>query len=320
MSPTKVIFDTDPGVDDAMALLLLHMHPAIELIGITTVLGNATIEQTTFNALYLAQRFAIAAPVARGAGQPLARAASAPPHYVHGRNGMGDIELPPQLDVTAVAQPAHRLIIELVRQHPHAVTIVAVGRMTNLALALQDDPEIAGLVHSVVIMGGGFGRNGTNGNVSPVAEANIAGDPEAADLVFGAAWPVTVVGLDVTQMVRMDHAYFTALQAQGGAAGAFIWDISRFYTAFYGQRAGIDGCYVHDSSAVAYVIDPGLFTTQRGTLRVVAGGIADGQTILKPEGQQFPPGPWDGRPVQTICIGVDAPAVLELYRRTICGE
>ena len=324
MPPTKVIFDTDPGVDDAMALLFLHLHPAIDLVGVTTVLGNATIEQTTFNALYLKQRFAIPAPVARGAGQPLLRDADEPPTFVHGHNGLGDIALPERLAVAAIEQTAHRLIIDTVRQNPHQITIVAVGRMTNLALALQEAPDIAGLVREVVIMGGGFGRNGagrhsTGGNVTPVAEANIHGDPEAADMMFGAAWPITVVGLDVTLQVRMDDAYLAVLRDQGGEAGRFIWDISRFYTAFYSARAGIEGCFVHDSSAVAYLIDRSLFRTERGGIRVVSGGIADGQTILAPEGQSFAPGAWDGRPVHSVCFGVDAPAVLDLYRRTIIG-
>jgi inosine-uridine nucleoside N-ribohydrolase len=315
MPKLKVIFDTDPGIDDAMALLLLARHPDIELIGVTTVFGNGGIETVTRNALYLKDRFGFAAPVARGADRPY-HGSEVPPAtaHVHGHNGLGDIALPERIAATVDPRPAHQLIIDLIRANPHAVTLIAVGRMTNLALALETAPDIAGLVKDVVVMGGGFGFNGHMGNVSPVAEANIFGDPVAADIAFGASWPVVIIGLDVTKEVTMTNAYVAELAAHGGEDGRFVAAIAGHYARFYQDREGIDGFFVHDASAVTYAIHPEYFATVRGEIRVVPDGIAKGQTIIRREGQKFPPGAWDDRPLQTICTGVQAGRVLALYR------
>lgn len=321
MAKLKVIYDTDPGVDDAMALLLLARHKDVDLIGITTCFGNATIETTTRNALYLKQLFGIAAPVSRGAPGPLAEdAASEPPTFVHGDNGLGNIPIP-EVTATADPRPAAQLIIDLVRANPGEVTIIAVGRMTNLALAMRLDPGIVPLVKSVSVMGGAFGRNGHGGNVTPVAEANISGDPTAADVVFGAGWPLTIVGLDVTHESVMTDDYMKALARDAGRDGQFLWDVSRFYAGFYtstGQTRS--GFAVHDSSAVAYALHPEFFTVERGAVRVVSEGIARGQTILRPEGYFDHARDWDGRPSVNVCVGVDAAAFLKFYRDTVLGN
>ncbi|MBN9025918.1 MULTISPECIES: nucleoside hydrolase [Kaistia] len=316
MSKIKVIFDTDPGVDDAMALLFLKHSPEIELVGITTTLGNGTIATTTRNALYLVERFGIDVPVAQGPATPLVGPAGDPPHYVHGHNAIGDIELPETIARTVDPRPAHRLIIDLIRENPGEIAIVAVGRMTNLALALREAPEIAGLVKQVVIMGGAFGFHGNHGNVTPAAEANIAGDPLAADEVAGGSWPVTWVGLDVTQRTQLSTEYLEALAKDGGEAGRFIWDITRVYVAYH-HAAGVENMFVHDSSAVAYLLDPTLFTTRSGAIRVITEGMAVGQTIQKPDSHRFPPGDWDNRPSHRICTEVDSERFKALYRQTI---
>ncbi|QTF93798.1 nucleoside hydrolase [Halomonas sp. BM-2019] len=314
--PAKVIFDTDPGVDDAMALLFLHRHPAIELLGITTVHGNASIDTTTRNACYLAERFAIEVPIAQGAREPLALPKSAPPAMVHGDDGLGNVGQSFTPSREPDPRPAYRWIIDTVRAHPGEVTLVAVGPLTNLGLALKEDPAIAELVKAVVIMGGAFGVDGQGGNVTPAAEANIHGDPLAADLVFTAPWPVTAVGLDVTHRVLMRNADFARLRDQGGEDGEFMWAISRHYVDFYSQREAIDGCYVHDSSAVAYVIDPSLFTLRSGPVRAVCDGLAMGQTLQRPDDRDFPPGDWDGHPSQRVCVDVDAERLLALFLDT----
>lgn len=314
----KVIFDTDPGIDDAMALLFLAASPEVELIGITTTFGNGTIETTTRNALYLAQRFGIEAPVARGAGAPLVGAPADPPDFVHGGNGLGEVALPESIAREPDPRPAHKLIIDLVRANPGEVEIVAVGRMTNLALALREDPAIAALVKQVVIMGGAFGVNGVLGNVTPAAEANIWGDPLAADEVTGASWPLTMVGLDVTQQTRMPTPYLRALANEAGEMGQFIWEISRFYEDFH-LKGGVDSIFVHDSSAVAFLLSPDLFQTRRGAIRVVSEGLAFGMTIQKPADVVYPPGDWDGRPEHRICVSVDPDGLRRLYRSTLQG-
>ena len=311
----KVIFDTDPGIDDAMALLFLHRHPQIDLIGITTVFGNAPIGFTTRNAQFLAQEWGISAPVAKGAGVTFdpARPEGHWPTFIHGENGLGDIDIPETVDHPLDPQPAHQFIIDTVRAQPGEVTLVAVGRMTNLALALKTDPDFAALVKEVIVMGGAFD---VNGNTSPAAEANIHGDPEAADLVFTAPWRVTVVGLDVTLKTVMTSGYLAEMAVTGGKPVQLLSDISQFYIDFYKHRVG-DGMVVHDSCACVYLVAPELFKTRSGPIRVVCGGIADGQTIQKPDGRRFPPGDWDGHPSQFVCTDIQADRVLEVIRAAI---
>jgi inosine-uridine nucleoside N-ribohydrolase len=316
MPKHKVIFDTDPGVDDAMALLYIHFHPAFELLGVTTVLGNADVEITTRNALYLKQRFAIPAPVAKGAGEPIKKKAHKTATHVHGSDGMGDAGISLTVDVAPDPRPAWRFIVDTVKAHPHEVTIIAVGRMTNLALALRHEPGIAKLVKAVSIMGGAFGINGHSGNVTPVAEANIIGDPDAADEILTAPWPVAVIGLDVTHETVMTPDYLQKLREVGGDAGAFMWDISRNYEKFYRERAGLAGIACHDSLAVAYVIEPGWFTTRRGPVRVATEGVAIGQTIQHHQKREFPGSPWEGHPAQTVAIAVDSRRFLDHYLDT----
>lgn len=312
MSRHKVIFDTDPGIDDAMALLFLHHHPDIDLVGITTVLGNASIETTTRNALFMKREWEIDAPVARGAGAALHLPYEPPPTVVHGVNGLGDIPIPDRIDVPLDPRPAYRFIVETVRARPGEVTIVAVGRMTNLALALQEDAEIARLVKAVVIMGGAVY---VPGNVTPAAEANIAGDPHAADIVMTTDWPVVVVGLDVTRQTVMTRAEVDEMGRTGPRA-KLLADISQFYLDFYDRHVP-GGMLVHDSCACVYVVAPELFTVKRGPIRVATEGVAIGETIQREEGIWYRPGAWDDLPSQAACVGVDAPAVMRLLKETI---
>lgn len=314
----KVIFDTDPGVDDAMALLFLHRHPGIGLAGITTVFGNAAVETTTRNALFLSERWGINAPVAKGAGAPLRadRKRRAFPTFIHGKNGLGDIDIPETVSRATDERPAHRFIVDMVKAHPGEVTLVAVGPLTNLALALEEAPEIASLVRRVVLMGGAFARNG---NATPAAEANIHCDPEAADLVFTAAWPVVALGLDVTMQTVMTRGQMAEIAAEGGEVLRLLCDLSQFYMDFYSQRV-LDGMVIHDSCACVYVVAPELFETRAGVVRVLCEGIAEGQTVLKPDGQHFGPSAWDGYPSQTVATGVRAGDVLALIRSTLTGR
>jgi inosine-uridine nucleoside N-ribohydrolase len=309
----KVIFDTDPGVDDAMALLFLRGRPDVELVAITTVFGNAHVDITTRNALYLCDRFGISAPVYRGAVDPLVQKRLEAPAFVHGHDGLGDVGVADGFAADPAPGEAHQAIVDLVRANPGKISILAVGPLTNLALALQADPGIAGQVREVVIMGGAFWANG---NVSPVAEANIRCDPHAADVVFTAPWPLTAVGLDVTHETVMSREAAAEL-AEHNAAGRFLWDISRDYEALYQSRNGFAGCALHDVTAAIRMVRPDLFQERRGPIRVVADGIAVGQTIQQPTDHAFPPGPWDGAPLQAVCHAVDEGAVVEVYRQTL---
>ncbi len=313
----KVIFDTDPGVDDAMALALLTRRPELELIGVTTVLGNADIETVTRNALFLKDQLGFAAPVAQGSGVTLLGKHGDHARHVHGENGLGGIDVPQTSSSRLDPRRAHRMMIDLIRAHPGQVTIIAVGRLTNLARALDKDPEIARLAQGVVVMGGAFGTHGHTGNVSPVAEANIAGDPDAADAVFTAHWPVTIVGLDVTQQVVIDRVMLDQLGASGDATSKLLAELSRGYLTFHQRSRRLDGIFAHDSLSVAYVIKPGLFTTREGPVRVICGGLASGQTIQKPLRPPFPTTAWDPHPAQNVCIDVDAQGVLALLKESL---
>ena len=313
----QVIFDTDVGIDDAMALLFLHYSPAVELRGIVTGFGNASIENTTRNTLFLKELFDIDAPVYQGAAGPIGeQLGEGYPDFVHGSNGLGDIEITePGIKVESIS--GAQGIVELVTKNPNEISIVAVGRMTNLAQALALCPELPSLVKEVIVMGGAFGFNGHRGNVSPVAEANIAGDPQAADIVFGSGLPTTIVGLDVTHEVVATSKFFDDLRDDAGVAGELIYRISRFYLQFHQEITGHYECSVHDSSAVAYLLRPDLFTTQQAVVRVATEGIAIGQTIFCSPEAKYESRRWQDKPVVRICAGVDSDGVLALYSETL---
>lgn len=314
MEPEQlVIFDTDPGVDDAMALLFLRALPNIKLLAITTIFGNAETDTTTRNALYLIDRFRMDVPVYRGASVPLQMPRRPVPDFVHGVDGLGDAGVVGAFQASPAPGEACDRIIELVRAHPGKVTLLAVGPLTNLALALQRDPAIAELVKDVVIMGGAFGHAGMPGNVTPVAEANIINDPHAADILFTAPWRVTAIGLDVTSVCVLLREKAAEIARTGGEAGQFLWDISRNYEAFYRSVQPIDGCCLHDVAAAAWLIAPSLFKTLSGPVRVLTEGIGIGQTVQKVDGQNFGPSAWDGHPSQTVCVAVDDARLVQLY-------
>lgn len=315
----KIIFDTDPGIDDAMALLFAEASPDIDLLGITTILGNASIDVTTRNALYIAERFGISAPVFRGAAAALQVEAGEPPTFVHGDDGLGNINpAAPTREVSAM--PADEYIVDTILRYPGEITLVAVGRLTNLALALQRDPRITDAVKQVVVMGGALGTHGHNGNIQPFAEANIYGDPHAADQVFAADWPVVMVGLDVTMMAVIDDARMQRIRDGAGEAGEFVYEISRFYEAFYREYSDAGGFPVHDSSAMAYVIDRSLFQTQTGALRTVTDGDEIGRTLQATTSKALADAAFSGRPQQLACVGVEAERLLQLYEDTLVAE
>jgi purine nucleosidase len=314
---TKIILDTDPGIDDVFAILFAQAHPDIELKAITTVYGNATIENATRNALYIKQKYQLQADVVTGASQPIIRPPVGPTVVVHGEGGLGDVKVPENIEGQADPRPAYQYIIDTIKAEPGEITLVAIGPLTNLALALQADPSIVDLVKEVVIMGGAFGENNHHGNVTPFAEANIHDDPHAADIVLTASWPVVVIGLDVTEQSFFTREYLDQLRDDAGEVGQFIWDISRFYLRFYSEKVGLEACHVHDPSAIAYVINPELFTLREGPIRVVTDGVAEGMTIQKLDSRVYPHDEWMDKAPQKVGVAVNNIALLELYRRSI---
>ncbi|MGI9222192.1 MAG: nucleoside hydrolase [Woeseiaceae bacterium] len=313
----KVIFDTDIGIDDAMALLFLHYSPEVELKAIVSGFGNADIDKTTRNALVIKEQFGISAPVFRGASDAIGpRLGEGYPDFVHGSNGLGDIEIL-EPTIREESLPGAEAIVDIVKNNPHEISIVAVGRLSNLAQALDICPELPELVREVVIMGGAFGYNDHRGNVSPVAEANIAGDPNAADKVFTAGWPIAVAGLDVTQETTLDESFFDGLRATAGKAGDFIYRISRYYLDFHLQIDGKRECPMHDSSAVALLLNPSLYRTREAAVRVVTKGISIGQTIAGDPVAEYATDAWQNQSTCQVAIAVDSEKVLDLYRDTL---
>lgn len=303
--PHPIIFDTDPGVDDAQAIAIALRHPDIELLGMTTTYGNVDIATATHNALLLAELAGREIPVAQGAAAPMVKPRHPAPAHIHGANGLGDIALP-EVKGRAETRSAAQFIADTINQRPHEVTLVAVGPLGNLAAALQLDPGIVERVKRVVIMGGSI-REG--GNVTPVAEANIFNDPDAAARALTAGWPLTLVGLDVTHRCVLTPAHMARIEAGQGELGRVLAGSYAFYRDFYRQALGIDGCCPHDSCALAWLLRPELFTTGRGRLTVVTDGDAVGQTIFAPEGRAFIEERWHRTPLVDVCLAVDGEAV-----------
>jgi purine nucleosidase len=270
----SLLLDCDPGLDDALALLLAHGDPDIQLVGVTTVGGNVGLENTTRNALQLREYLGFEkVPVAAGASQPLVREAVNAAH-VHGEGGLGDVVLP-EATLPLSQQHAADFIIETLRASPGAVHLVATGPLTNIALALEREPAIARWAASFTIMGGSY----TRGNATPAAEFNILADPEAAKIVFDADWQVVMIGLDLTLQAQANSIVVDRLKGLGPLAHELIVPLATFY--FNPKVPDWDGQAVHDVCAVAYVARPDLFATRPARVDVeTRGEFTTGMTVV----------------------------------------
>jgi purine nucleosidase len=288
---SKLIFDTDPGIDDAMALLLLHAIDDLDLRGITTVFGNASIEDCTRNALYICERFNLPYNVYQGAGIKLnGDAEEAYPDFVHGKDGLGDIDQSP-ISGLAQEESAIDFIVREVEAHANDITLLAVGRLTNIALALQQAPGLAGKISEIIIMGGALKAAG---NVTPWAEANIHGDPEAAQVVFESGVPLVMVGLDATMSNPMTRDHLNEVTAHLGDAGQFLRAIKECYLDFHASQGVFDSFPIHDSTAVLRLACPEFFEETAGRLDCVLHGDQRGRTKLV-----------DLQPAHRVCLKSD---------------
>jgi inosine-uridine nucleoside N-ribohydrolase len=267
-----VLIDCDPGHDDAIALLLALASPEVEVLGITTVAGNQTLEKTTANALKILEfvgRSEI--PVAAGAARPLVREPFVAA-YVHGETGMDGPDLPtPQ--TRAAEQHAVDFLAERIEP---GVVLVPTGPLTNIGLLLARYPEVAGRIEQIVLMGGAIAE----GNVTPAAEFNIWADPEAAARVFTSGIDLTMIGLDVTHKALFRPADSERLAATG-RVGRLVSELFGFYQRFHSEQYGWDGSPVHDAVAVAHVVRPGLVqTADRGVVVDCGGELSRGRTYV----------------------------------------
>ena len=273
-SPRRVIIDTDPGVDDAMAILLALNSPELKVEALTVVSGNVEAPLGLENALKivsLANRCDVI--VAAGAQHPLSQKLITAKFW-HGPNGLAGVELPaPKCKADPRFGPD--LIIELVHRYPHEITLIPVGPLTNIALAVSKDPSMVSLVKDIVIMGGSI----TGGNVNGAAEANIYNDPEAAAIVFNAGWMVTMIGSDVGERTLITRPYLRELQAQHGPESDFVAALADFYLT-RSEKNGYAGAAMYDPLAVGTAIDPTLVTLKDMHVDVeTKGEFTRGETV-----------------------------------------
>jgi purine nucleosidase len=274
--PTKIILDCDPGHDDAIAMLLAWGNPQIELVGVTTVMGNQTIEKVTSNALSVARVAGITGvPFARGAHRPLVRKIEVA-EAIHGESGLDGPVLP---EPTIELDPRHAvdfIIDTIMASEPGEITLVPTGALTNIAMAVRKEPRIATRVKQVVLMGGGVNV----GNWSATSEFNIVIDPEAAHIVFNESWPLTMVGLDLTHEALATPAVAAAIAAVGTGPARFVGELLEFFGEAYRDQQGFDYPPVHDPCAVAFVIDPTVMEVVRVPLDIeLTGSLTLGMTV-----------------------------------------
>jgi inosine-uridine nucleoside N-ribohydrolase len=323
--PKRVIIDTDPGADDAMAIILALNSPELRVEALTVVPGNVDAQQGLENALKLvslAGRCDVT--VAGGAQHPLNQKLITA-QFWHGKNGLANVELPP---AKCKKDPRFGpdLIIEMVHKYPHEITLIPVGPLTNIALAVSKDPSIAALVKDIVIMGGSI----TGGNVNGAAEANIYNDPEAAQIVFNAGWIVTMVGSDAGERTLMTRKHLAQLQTSHGPQSDFIAQIADFYLT-RSEKSGYSGAAMYDPLAVGIALDPTLGTLEKMHVDVeTKGEFTRGETVANRRGSSENnvlhgdhyeiEGVVDLKPNAKVCLASDADRFLQLFVSRIRGK
>ena len=324
-TPRRVIIDTDPGTDDAMAIILALNSPEFKVEALTVVPGNVEARQGLENALKivsLAGRCDVA--VAGGAQHPLnQRLITA--QFWHGKNGLANVELPPS-KCKADPRFGPDLIIEMIHKYPHEITLIPVGPLTNIALAVSKDPSIVALVKDIVIMGGSI----TGGNVNGAAEANIYNDPEAAQIVFNAGWMVTMVGSDVGERTLITRKYLAELQSSHGPQSDFIAKIADFYLT-RSEKNGYSGAAMYDPLAVGIALDPTLGTLREMHVDVeTKGEFTRGETVANRMGSNENnvlhgdhyeiEGVIDLKANARVCLASDADRFLQLFVSRVRGK
>ncbi|RUS49067.1 nucleoside hydrolase [Cohnella sp. AR92] len=301
MTARPIILDVDTGVDDALAIAYAVRSPEIEVLGLTTNFGNITVEEAARNSLIVLEKLGRAdVPVYQGSAQPLSRTKDEYPRHIHGEHGLGGAPLS-KPSASKEEKNAVDFIIEQVRRLKKELTLVFVGPLTNLAHAVQKDPEIADLVGRVVIMGGAARHRG---NVSAYAEANIHSDPEAADVVFRSGLPITMVGLDVTMKTLLPMSQMPVWREKDASLGGFFADMTEFYIRFYESAyPGIGGCGLHDPLAIGAVVKPELLETEPMHLVVELAGEELARTREVP----------GEKPNIDVCVKVDADGFLKHF-------
>jgi len=327
--PRRIIIDTDPGIDDALAIFLALRSPELKVEAITPVAGNVPLDLTLPNALRLVE---IAGrtdvPVAAGASHPLVRRLVTAGH-VHGVNGLAGVEFP-EPKIKPVRETAPELIRRIVRENPGEITIVAVGPLTNVALALRADPELAGMIPAIVIMGGSL----SGGNITPAAEFNLYVDPEAARIVFDANIPLTMVGLDVTRKCLVNEQHIKQLEAANNPVSQAAGKILRATYERMRHGGEVTDIALHDALAVASLIDHDVITRKDYYVEVeTVGEWTAGQTLgydghgpirksppMETSAPEPPPAEIPFRPNAQVATGVDPDRFFHLLIPRLTGS
>src|SRR6202142_745877 len=324
-APRRVIIDTDPGTDDAMAIILALNSPEFKVEALTVVPGNVAGRQGLENALKIASlagRWFVV--VAAGAQHPLNQKLITA-QFWHGKNGLANVELPAS-KCKADPRFGPDLIIEMVHKYPHEITLIPVGPLTNIALAVSKDPSIAALVKDIVIMGGSI----SGGNVNGATEANIYNDPEAAQIVFNAGWMVTMVGSDVGERTSITRKYLAEIQSSHGPESNFIAKIAEFYLN-RSEKSGYSGAAMYDPLAVGIALDPTLGTLKEMHVDVeTKGEFTRGETVASRMGSEENSvlhgdhyeieGVIDLKPNARVCLASDADRFLQMFVSRIRGK
>eukprot|EP00232_Nephroselmis_pyriformis_P001755 CAMPEP_0182907812 /NCGR_PEP_ID=MMETSP0034_2-20130328/34770_1 /TAXON_ID=156128 /ORGANISM="Nephroselmis pyriformis, Strain CCMP717" /LENGTH=348 /DNA_ID=CAMNT_0025043853 /DNA_START=17 /DNA_END=1059 /DNA_ORIENTATION=+ len=285
VAPMKLVIDTDPGIDDAYAILLAFKSLEVEVVGLTTVFGNVPTPLATRNALFLLEMAGRGdVPVAEGAhGQLDDGEEKRIAHWVHGEDGMGNTN-PPEPQGSPCGKRAAEFIVEQANKLKGELNILALGPLTNLAEAVRLDPAIKDKVKRVLVLGGAFK---TNGNVHPAAEANIYGDPLAADVVFSSGMEIYTVGLDATHLCVMPEGDINSLRDSMGEFGSFLHSISGFYIDFHFKVWGQRMMHPHDAIALVALLRPDLFEWREGAVCVATDGLCKGMTVMDYGGKKM---------------------------------
>ncbi|QJD85758.1 nucleoside hydrolase [Cohnella herbarum] len=271
----KIIIDCDPGHDDAIAILLAGANPKVELIGITTVAGNAEVDKTTINALKVCEIAGLKdVPVAKGSAQPLVRKRETAAD-IHGDSGMDGPSLPAPTKTIAAEHAVDFIIRELLASDGD-ITLIPVAPLTNIAMAMRKEPAIVPKIREIVLMGGG-----TFGNWTPAAEFNIFVDAEAAKVVFESGVPLTMFGLDLTHKAQATPEIQERFKQIGNPVSDFVVELLQFFMHTYKEVFGFDGAPVHDACCVAYCIDPSIFTCRKLHVDIeTKGEFSYGMTVV----------------------------------------
>lgn len=276
MTPKRIIIDTDPGIDDSLAILLALASPEIQLEGLTVVHGNCSTEQGVTNALsVLKLAKASHVPVAHGCELPLVQPSLLAPE-THGNTGLGYAKLS-EPGGRPILQHGCDFLIERIMSNPGDITLVAIGPLTNVALAIRKEPGIVEAVKEVFIMGGAIRHEG---NTTPLAEFNTYVDPHAANIVYHSGMPITLTPLDVTYQCILLAEDVARLQRIKSPIPDFIADATRFYMEFHDEYQGIQGCVINDPLTVALTFAPDLCEYEEHYVDVdISGGVSMGKTF-----------------------------------------